>query len=114
MEKLPVIFRKDRDKRGEVTAIFPTLPADHWGHQVTIYAHTGQHGGASWDWVRRGSHRPATHEEYADLLAELRSIYGRALSEGDTTYELVPYRRLTSKHRCAFRAEVNRLRLRRL
>jgi hypothetical protein len=109
MEKLPVIFRKDRNKRGEVTAVFPTLPADYLGHMLTCYAHIGQHASCSWEWFRDRTHRPATPDEYADLLAELHSIYGRKLSEGDDAYDLVPCRRISSKHRAAFNAEVRRL-----
>lgn len=73
MEKLPVIFRAEKsgDHKGEVTAVFPTV--DEGRGNVMCYAHIGQHGAASYDWYR--TTRPATAEEYADLLAELRGIY---------------------------------------
>lgn len=73
---LPVIFRADRsgDFKGEVSAIFPTIPADNFGN-LTCYAHVGQHGACSLDWYH--TTRPAKPGEYADLLAELRGIYER-------------------------------------
>jgi hypothetical protein len=66
----PVLFRKDSD--GDVTAVFPTIASDIAGHFVTCYAHIGQHGGCSREWYY--STKRADPAEYADLLAELRSI----------------------------------------
>ena len=70
---LPVIFRVERS--GEVTAVFPTVTADYAGREFAIYAHVGQHGGATLPWYRRS--RAAQPDEYADLLQELRGIYER-------------------------------------
>lgn len=74
--ELPVIFRAERsgDHKGAVTAVFPTLPGTA-AHDVTCYAHVGQHGTASRAWYVET--RAAMPDEYADLLAELRRIYER-------------------------------------
>jgi hypothetical protein len=71
-DALPVIFRADSR---EVTAIFPTIAADHAGNPL-CYAHVGQHSCATMAWVRQCT-RPASRAEYAALLRELRAIYGR-------------------------------------
>lgn len=84
-EKLPVIFRKSAYG---VTAYFPTIPADCDGC-VTCYAHIGQHGAASPHMLTEG--KPATPEEYNDLLHELRSIYER----GPDAVQLVVRKRVT-------------------
>lgn len=68
-EPVTVVFRRDRTKDGEVTAVMPLLT--HNGHLVTCYAHVGQHGSASRGYIDRT--RPATPEEYAPLLKELTS-----------------------------------------
>lgn len=75
VRSLPVIFRAQRsgDFKGDVTAVFPTVPSDNQAWTCMSYAHVGQHGGCSWDWYR--TTRPATPEEYADLLRELEGIY---------------------------------------
>lgn len=74
MESLPVIFRAERAGtfKGQVSAVFPTLP---WSHdcELTTYAHVGQHSGGSRAWYR--DTRPAKPGEYAALLKELRAIY---------------------------------------
>ena len=96
---LPVIFRADRSgpNKGEVTAVFPTVPADWAGRLMTCYVHLGQHAACSFDWYR--STRPAKTEEYADLLAELRGIYGRDGGPDDPPAVLVIARRITARHR---------------
>ncbi len=53
----------------EITAVFPSEPADMGGVMMVCYSHVGQHGGCSPQWV--ASTRPAKPEEYADLLKEL-------------------------------------------
>ncbi len=98
-ESLPVIFRRDRGKHGEVTAVFPTLPYSALGLNWTCYAHMGRHGSCGIDWLRRT--RPATPEEYAPLLRELQGIYERG---GDTRLE--PCRKMTPAHRKTFNATV--------
>ncbi len=98
-EILPVIFRRDRGKHGEVTAVFPTLPYSAQGLYWTCYAHMGQHGSCGIDWLRRT--RPATPEEYAPLLRELQGIYERG-----GTNRLEPCRKMTPAHKKAFDALV--------
>ncbi len=66
---LPVIFRVYRK---ELCAYFPPEHWDAQGH-ITCYAHVGQHGAASREWLWKG--KRATPEQYAELLAELRGIY---------------------------------------
>jgi len=91
VETLPVMFRKSA---GEVTAVFPTLPADYVGN-LTCYAHIGQHGSCSAEWLR--STRPASESEVAPLLAELRRIY----EIGDDAVQLQIVKRRTAAHRKA-------------
>lgn len=95
MPSLPVMFRVDPTHSllsgaPEVTAIFPTLPHDSAGRYLTCYAHVGQHGGASEEWIN--GTRPAAPAEYADLLAELRLIY-----EPDETLRVVKRRSPTMR-----------------
>lgn len=104
---MPVVFRADRTKELHVTAVFPTEPHDVRGLTMTCYAHVGQHGACSMDWYRRT--RAAKPEEYADLLRELRGIYGTSHGEGDPVIELEVRQRISAAHRNAFRAEVKRL-----
>lgn len=66
----PVVFRVDRE--GEVFALFPTLLADPSGN-VTSYQHIGQHSAADYGLCIAKS-KPATPEQYADLLTELTAI----------------------------------------
>jgi hypothetical protein len=79
MKTLPVMFRVDRPTGAgvfpEVTAVFPTLPGSGViGQFPTCYAHVGQHGSCSRNWISQCT-RPATPEEYAPLLRELQGIY---------------------------------------
>lgn len=85
---LPVIFRF---YRGELLALFPTEPASWHGHDITCYAHVGQHSSACRSLLQRG--RPAKPDEYADLLAELRGIYERSDGPHDPAITLKVYRR---------------------
>ena len=104
MEKIPVVFRKSQ---GEVTAVFPTLPADLDGRLMTCYAHIGQHGGASHLWYN--TTKRAKPEEYADLLEELKYLY-EVDHNGEGAFELVVYQRIQPSHRRAFQAAVDRFR----
>lgn len=88
METLPVVFRM---YRGEVCAYFPTEKSDDAGILITCYAHIGQHGAACRSWLTKG--RPATPEEYKDLLAELRSIYEHSSGDDDPPIALKVYKR---------------------
>lgn len=103
LEKLPIIFRRERTKSGEVTAVFPTLPSDYAGRYMTCYAHVGQHSGCGFDWY--WSTRPAKPEEYSDLLVELRRIYERDDFE---PVRLVVYQRMQPAHRREFNANLRR------
>lgn len=69
----PVLFRRDKPgtHSDEVTAVFPTLPGSP--RMMTCYAHIGQHGSCSPEWLRNDT-VPATPEEYAPLKRELESI----------------------------------------
>lgn len=68
----PMVFRKDRKRDPEITAVFPCEPADIAGHYMTCYVHVGQHGACGWQWYH--GTRTAQPEEYASLLAELISL----------------------------------------
>jgi hypothetical protein len=72
MIDIRVMFRVGRYMSGEVTAVFPDMPAPH-GFLV-CYAHIGEHSVCSIAWIR-SSTRPATYAEYCDLLDELEGIY---------------------------------------
>ena len=78
MNEIPVIFRCERSGpyKDEVTAVFPSLPANP--DNLVCYAHIGQHCEGSIGWYN--GTRAAKPVEYAALLAELRRIYER---EGD-------------------------------
>lgn len=73
--KIRVIFKKFRDGEREVIAFFPGTYGSHEVNRYNIlsYMHMGQHAEASIDCYRRCV--PASEEEYAKLLAELKSIY---------------------------------------
>lgn len=101
-EVTPVIFRTSRRKAEahEVTAVFPCEPADYEGYNMTCYAHVGQHGGCSIQWL--WSTRAAKPEEYASLARELESApYG---------YRLKVYKRIQPWMREALQAEAKRIR----
>lgn len=71
MSKVKVVFRKFKDS-GEVIAIFPEINWDAYG-AVTSYMHVGQHGGADRYQIATKTVK-ASPDEYANLLAELKSI----------------------------------------
>jgi len=96
----PVVFRKDRKKNPEITAVMPCEPADVAGHYMTCYVHVGQHGSCGMQWYH--GTRAAKPSEYADLLAELIGL----------GYKPKVYKRIQPAHRNAFNAEVDRLRKR--
>ena len=104
MEKLNVIFRAERSGpyRGEITAVFPSIPSDYHGGTL-CYAHVGQHGGCNEAWLRNT--RPATLDEYGPLLSELRGIY----ESGDDAVELVVRTRRTPSDYTAYVKEARRL-----
>lgn len=75
-EVLPVIFRAEKSGQfaGSVSAVFPTEPGTPEPGTMACYARIGQHGSCHIGWYRERT-RPATPDEYAPLLAELRDIY---------------------------------------
>jgi hypothetical protein len=73
-EQVSVLYRMDNPPgpHAQVTAIFPEM--SEGPGRSTCYAHIGQLGTASREWMREST-RPATPAEYADLHAELSQIY---------------------------------------
>ena len=65
-----VIFRKFKDN-GEIIALFPDIVASFF--ERMSYMHIGQHSGVDYDLCIKCT-KLATEEEYAPLLAELKSI----------------------------------------
>lgn len=98
----PVLFRIERRKDGEVTAVFPCEPWDRGGLIMSCYAHVGQHGGCSFGWYNSTKHRAAKPEEYAALKAELEAK--------PYEYNLKVYKRMTRGLRDKFEKEFKRLR----
>lgn len=111
LEVLPVIFRAEKsgDFKGQVTAVFPTLP---WsGTEMTCM---GKHGtdACSWAWYLQRT-RAAKPAEYADLLREVQDFYGSAWAgEGDVAYSVKVYPRITTPMRRKFDDEVRAMRAR--
>jgi hypothetical protein len=64
-----VIFRKFRN--GDVIALFPEVAGSSNPSTCQSYTHVGQHGAAD---PHLTATYPATAEEYAPLLAELKRI----------------------------------------
>lgn len=69
MEKVKVIFRKNKD--GEVIAFFPEFHVQYGN--IMSYMHIGQHGEASLDFYY--STKKANPQEYELLFNELKTIY---------------------------------------
>lgn len=93
-----VLFRADHKKPHEVTAIFPEVPSDYEGYNMMCYAHVGQHGGCSQQFV--WGTRPAKPDEYASLKTELEQI----------GYRLIVRQRISPQMRSTRFAEAKRLR----
>jgi hypothetical protein len=66
----PIVFRVWNAAPKDVFALFPTDPADNYGHYCTSYQHIGQHSSADYQGCIYNS-RPATAAEAAPLLREL-------------------------------------------
>lgn len=93
----PVIFKmEDHGAGASPVAFFPTAPWSLNPHECTCYAHVGQHSAASVDYA--ASLKPATEEQYAPLLRELK---GRGYSD------LRIVRRFTAKHLTTRRATID-------
>jgi hypothetical protein len=70
--EVDVVFRIwPKREGGDVIALMPYEP--HNDRFCTSYQHVGQHGGAYYAGVIRDT-KPATPDEYAPLLRELRQI----------------------------------------
>lgn len=69
MEKVKVIFRKEKD--GEIVAFFPELKANYG--RMVCYAHIGQHSEADIEYYH--TTKKALDSEFKPLLNELKSIY---------------------------------------
>ena len=96
LQTIDVMFRKYRDKDGEILAVFPHEPHDRNGYFVTCYATIGQHGAAQMAHVHSAT-RPAKPDEYADLHRELQHIYERPKFPGDPVYQLRIIQRRSAK-----------------
>ena len=70
-DQTPTVFRVWPD--GEVIALFPATAAGSRYGDCSCYQHIGQHGSADYHHVI-GKTRRAKPEEYADLLAELKTV----------------------------------------
>ena len=75
-----VVFRKEKNPTEDEIFYGNDVTAFIYGNGIPVrygnimcYQHVGQHGEASLDYYN--STKPATPDEYADLLAELKSIY---------------------------------------
>ena len=68
-----VVFRRWRDRSGDIVALFPAIPADVQGRYCDSYMHVGGHGGADYQCVIRHT-VPVGPKQYAALAEELRRI----------------------------------------
>ena len=75
-----VVFRKEKNPTEDDIFYGNDVTAFIYGNGIPVrygnimcYQHVGQHGEASLDYYN--STKPATPDEYADLLSELKSIY---------------------------------------
>lgn len=96
-EVTKVIFRKWRDKGGDIIALFPEVAVDLEGYLCDSYMHHGGHGSASYPLVVYKT-RAASEKEAADLKAELERIgyvlqVRRRGSQGDVEKRLETARR---------------------
>lgn len=71
---MKVIFRKKGTrKEKEIYAFFPEATCQRGN--IMSYQHIGQHGEASLEFYNET--KPAKKDEYAELYAELKGIYGK-------------------------------------
>ena len=66
-------YGRFKRKEGEIIALFPYMPWNAHGNAVISYMHTGQHAAVDYAGVIAVT-KPATEEEYRELLAELTSV----------------------------------------
>lgn len=71
-ELTKVIFRKCKDKAGEIIAVFPQIPAKTHGYDCLCYTHQGLHSSADYKHLREKT-RLATPDEYQSLKWELEA-----------------------------------------
>ena len=80
-QETPVLFRVSRTptKHGTgVTAVFPTIPSDYNGYNMSCFELIGGHSGCGQEWIN--ATRPATPEEYTEIKQVLESYpYGYRL-----------------------------------
>ena len=69
MEKVKVIFRKD--KEGNIIAFIPEVKVNYGN--IMSYMHVGQHGESSYQFYTET--KKASESEYNSLLDELKKIY---------------------------------------
>lgn len=93
-----VVFRRWRDRSGDIIALFPELPADIHGRYCQSYMQVGQHGAAEYPSVIRHT-IPVGPKQYAALTHELRLV----------GYDLRPIRRATGQHHDKRRATAQQL-----
>lgn len=92
----PVLFRAEKSgpHKGEVTAVFPTIPGTREFHTCTCYARVGQHSSCTYGWYQ--GTRPARPDEFEALRRELESL----------GYSLKIVSRWTRHHDAARRGEL--------
>jgi hypothetical protein len=67
------VHELDESVSDPVTAVFTDSLGEEGPGAYTVYAHMGQHSTGSPEWIAERT-RPATPEEYADLLSELTGV----------------------------------------
>jgi hypothetical protein len=93
-----VVFRRWRDRSGDVIALFPELPADVNGRFCDSYMHIGQHGAADYHGVIQHT-VPVGPKQYAALAQELRLV----------GYNLRPVKHASRRHHDQRRATARQL-----
>lgn len=70
-----VILRRWKGTRGDLIALFPEIPADEYGSEVSSYMHVGQHGAANYEHVISQT-KPVLWwaNDEMDFLNELQSL----------------------------------------
>ena len=68
-----VVFRRWRDRSGDIIALFPEIPADDQGRYCQSYMQVGQHGAADYHSVIRLT-AAVGPKQYAPLAEELWRI----------------------------------------
>ena len=82
-----VVFRRWRDRSGDIIALFPEIPADDQGRYCQSYMQVGQHGAADYRSAIRLT-APVGPKQYAALAEELWRI----------GYDLRPVKHASQQH----------------